>query len=457
MVSICIPTYEMGGRGVEMLDQLLDSIRMQSFRDYEIVISDHSKGEDIRNHVLQWDDIVYVRNELFRGSSSYNMNNAIRHATGKYIKPMFQDDLFDNTRSLEYMVKAMDRAHWVAGRCRHCEDDPNFRFRMHTPHWDGVQDLRQGINRIGSPSCIMYERGDVWFDNNLIWLMDCDFYISLYKKYGIPRLLEDDTCVVSRQWPGSVSNSIATDKIKATEASYMARKVSRPYKIAVVTALAGIRDEIVDPAVVHPGVDYHAWSDLDWHCKVWKQHPMDGFSIDQNYRGRRNAKIYKIMPHLFLPDYDVHIWIDPTHEVREDPYEIIGRYMTDKQDVGAFRHRERICAYSEAAEVLKLGYDSPKNIEAATTFMSEDGYPSWHGLYEIPVLIRRNTPSVGAMNLMWWELICRTSSRDQITFPYVVWKNNINVATLPGYANGINPATGTVGYNDLIPQVRRHK
>ena len=48
-ISICIPTYEYKGRGVEFLAELFDSIERQTFRDFDIVISDHSKDD-----VIEW-------------------------------------------------------------------------------------------------------------------------------------------------------------------------------------------------------------------------------------------------------------------------------------------------------------------------------------------------------------------------------------------------------------------
>jgi hypothetical protein len=311
----------------------------------------------------------------------------------------------------------------------------------------------RGINVIGSPSCIFYESNDLRFDNNLIWLMDCDFYVSLYKKYGPPALI-DDICIKNRIWDGNVSNKIATEAIRKREEVYVAKKHDRKYRVCVLTALAGSRDMVIDPGVVHPGVEYHAFVDRAWPCRVWKQHPLEQFTEDSRYAGRRNAKIYKIMPHLFLPDHDFSIWVDPTHEVVHDTDKLCD--MLGEADIGVFEHRERHCAYDEADEILRLRYDDPGNVHALKSFFVEKGFPRGYGLYEIPVMVRRNNAATQRMALKWWEMICRYSSRDQISFSYIRWKLGIVSQVLPGYANGINPATGTVGYNDLIPQVRRH-
>jgi hypothetical protein len=75
-------------------------------------------------------------------------------------------------------------------------------------------------------------------------------------------------------------------------------------------------------------------------------------------------------------------------------------------------------------------------------------YPKNNGLYELPCSIRKNTEIINKMNLMWWEIICRYSSRDQISLPYVLHKLNIQPLILEGCAN-----CGGYG-NKIIPQVR---
>jgi glycosyltransferase involved in cell wall biosynthesis len=96
MISICIPTYEMGGKGLKFLRQGIESIRLQTFDNYEIIISDNSKVDDIENYcneVKKDLNIFYIRNLNKIGISS-NINFAIEHAKGNIIKILFQDDFF---------------------------------------------------------------------------------------------------------------------------------------------------------------------------------------------------------------------------------------------------------------------------------------------------------------------------------------------------------------------------
>ena len=51
MISIVIPTYESKGKGVLFLSELMDTIDNQTYRNFEIIISDHSFDDEIKNYV----------------------------------------------------------------------------------------------------------------------------------------------------------------------------------------------------------------------------------------------------------------------------------------------------------------------------------------------------------------------------------------------------------------------
>ena len=88
-VSIAIPAYEYYGRGVEVLDDMFRTISNQTLKDVEVVVSDHSRIDDIENYCNQNEynlNIKYIRNENGRGNPSINTNNAIHHCNGEIIK-----------------------------------------------------------------------------------------------------------------------------------------------------------------------------------------------------------------------------------------------------------------------------------------------------------------------------------------------------------------------------------
>ena len=55
-ISIAIPTCESKGRSVEFLDDLFRTIEIQTFKDFEVVVSDHSKDDKLVDVI---DDFQY--------------------------------------------------------------------------------------------------------------------------------------------------------------------------------------------------------------------------------------------------------------------------------------------------------------------------------------------------------------------------------------------------------------
>lgn len=206
-ISIVIPAYEAGGRGVEFLSNNIDHILLQSFSDYEIIISDHSIDGKISKYLSYVDDdrIRYYMNSNGRGSSSVNLNNAIRYATGNIIKPMFQDDYLFHPKALEIIVKRFDEgAKWLVCGNNSTYDRKNY-FNEMIPYWN--DDIIYGLNTLSSPSCIAYLNNGMVWDERLIWLVDCKFYRELYDRYGGPTI-EDAILVTNYGHEGQLTNTM---------------------------------------------------------------------------------------------------------------------------------------------------------------------------------------------------------------------------------------------------------
>ncbi|SHO65388.1 glycosyltransferase [Algoriphagus zhangzhouensis] len=107
-VSICIPVYN----GSRFILETLNSILCQTFPNYEIIISDDNSDDDSMNLIKNffdkygWRNVVLVNNKGAKGIGS-NWNNCLKHANGKYIKFIFQDDIMYDT-CLEEMVKFLE-------------------------------------------------------------------------------------------------------------------------------------------------------------------------------------------------------------------------------------------------------------------------------------------------------------------------------------------------------------
>ncbi len=224
MISICIPTYEMQGKGTEMLARGFDILTQQTYKDFEVVISDNSEDDAIKdlcqNSLYQTLNIKYFKNPI-KGMAN-NTNEAIKKANGELIKILYMDDFLASKNSLQEIVDNF-KGQWLVSGCEHY--DGSKRYSPHYPTY--TKKIYQGENTIGSPSVltIKNEKNLLTFDKNMTWLLDCDYYKRLYDKYGEPVLLNKVNVIIGTG--KHQMTNILSDTAKKKERYYMAKKYKK--------------------------------------------------------------------------------------------------------------------------------------------------------------------------------------------------------------------------------------
>lgn len=194
-ISIGIPTWEQYDLGHIFLTELLDTVSKQNYKNFNVVISDHSLNEDVKNVVSKFStefEIKYFKFEEKRGNSPANTNNVIKNCDGDVIKIMFQDDLLVNENTLLLINQRFkEGVEWVVNGSNHTYDGKKFVNPMF-PRWNDK--IWSGVNTISSPSVLSFKNHKeeyLLFDEELVMLMDCDFYYQLYKKFGLPSIINE--------------------------------------------------------------------------------------------------------------------------------------------------------------------------------------------------------------------------------------------------------------------------
>jgi glycosyltransferase involved in cell wall biosynthesis len=224
-LSIIIPCYEMQGNGVKFLTRLLQTIERQDQpqAEYEVIVSDHSINNDLENVCKSFNiPILYFVNKENRGSSSANVNNAIKRASGKFLKPIFQDDFFVNQTALIDLCNLTQdsTSSWFAHRYIHFNGKDFERERI--PFYTDC--IIEGENTIGPPSCVVFPNDNNFFDENLIWFMDTELYFRLHQKYGAPIILSDVSYIANMCWEGQITNTKITKELIEKELNYVKQK-----------------------------------------------------------------------------------------------------------------------------------------------------------------------------------------------------------------------------------------
>lgn len=191
-------------------------------------------------------------------------------------------------------------------------------------------------------------------------------------------------------------------------------------KWVIYTALFGDYDQLVDPD--------QAWSEFDFICftdqiglesQVWKFVfvPSEGESPVL-----LNRK-YKMLPHLFLGHYEVSLYLDVNIKPLKNPGELIERELKDK-DFYLPRHSLRNCLYEEAKECVIFKKSRYQETLSQVSRYQKEGFPRNYGLSENGIMFRRHhTPLVKSLMEQWLVEFGQGSKRDQLSLPYVFWKN----------------------------------
>lgn len=224
-ISVCIPCYEMGGQGPSLLGRSFDHIKNQTYKDTEIVISDHSVEDGVKKICDEYSsilNIVYIKNPVDRGNFSSNLNNSIRNASGEIIKLLMQDDYFMGVNDLESIVRIFEdpSVNWAASGCYSGWDTRDYNTLI--PKYDDFS-ISRGVNTVGSPSVISIRNNRIqFFDEGLSWVVDLDYYKKMYSAFGEPRILAEYSVFVQRH-PNQITNTLA-DRIKMMEESELKRR-----------------------------------------------------------------------------------------------------------------------------------------------------------------------------------------------------------------------------------------
>lgn len=185
-VSVCIPA----SKEPEHLRRALRSVFMQKYRDYEVVITDDSLDQSLERVVGEFNEhpnVRYYRNRVRKGSPE-NWNEAVRLASGGYIKVLHDDDWFSEDQSLAEFVSMLEhdpQADFAFCSSVRCDEEQRTRS-VHIPSETQIRQLRADPsvlflgNFIGAPSATIYRsQVNQQFDPRLKWVVDIDFYIRV--------------------------------------------------------------------------------------------------------------------------------------------------------------------------------------------------------------------------------------------------------------------------------------
>ncbi len=170
-ISICIPTYKRTG----LLKKLLDSIKIQTFKDFEILINDNSPDDSVEILVNSYHKdlpILYERNQP-AVSAGNNCIKVMQRASAEWIKVMHDDDWFSSENALTLFADAALHSGKDFIFCANTQVSPEKKQMLD----DSIFCLFY-LNVIGHPSVMMQKKDPaIQYDSNFNWVLDIDYYM----------------------------------------------------------------------------------------------------------------------------------------------------------------------------------------------------------------------------------------------------------------------------------------
>ena len=213
-------------------------------------------------------------------------------------------------------------------------------------------------------------------------------------------------------------------------------------KKVVYTSIFGPEYYLHDPGVKLDDWDYICFTDrTDFESDVWTIQP-----TLKIYDGARDSKKPKLLPHRYLKDYEISVWVDGDAKIIGDINYLVDTYLKDK-DYAVLNHKycgginSRICIYEEAKFIKWLGDIHPQkhykdNLDMINNQVDgyrKEGYPENNGQARNTVIFRRhNNKDIIKTMEEWWIELKYGSKRDQLSFNYVAWKNKLKFSYMDG-------------------------
>lgn len=208
-------------------------------------------------------------------------------------------------------------------------------------------------------------------------------------------------------------------------------------KHAIFTAVVGNYDALSQPLEVDNETDYILFTNdiKESRIGVWDVHP-----INYNHEDRtRIARWVKTHPHLLLPEHESSLWLDANIQINTSYIYNRIKELNERQSVrvASIPHPEFDCIYDELFDMLLHHYEHEDIILKWGQKLRKERYPRHNSTFETGLLFRKHHDNQVAMfDELWWNSIEHYSRRDQLSFSYSLWKNNL--VCEPFFTDGTN-------------------
>lgn len=200
-------------------------------------------------------------------------------------------------------------------------------------------------------------------------------------------------------------------------------------ELVIYTAFTGDYDSLKEPEFIDKDAKYVCFTqNPDLKSDTWEIIQMEDSTLDDN----RIAKQYKVFPNKYFPDYKYSFWLDGTFKIKGSIREYVSKYINSSMLTVV--HPERDCIFDEAQASMHFPRYSNYTMTKQVEKYRNEGMPLHYGLPVLGALFRKHDdPEIISLMNQWWEEIINFTNQDQLSFSYLMWKNNFHPSVAPEY------------------------
>jgi len=184
LISVIIPTYNRA----DLLPKTLDSVKNQTFKDYEILVIDDGSEDKTENVITKNYPSVHYEKITHSGLPAAK-NQGIKLAKGEFITFIDSDDLWEPNFLKELYLPLSSVTNYSFSYCNSCLFNENGIFRdfnlmeVHKKSGNIFPQILQGFSLSTGSFLIKKECFDAagWHDENLKYCNDWDIWLRLSK------------------------------------------------------------------------------------------------------------------------------------------------------------------------------------------------------------------------------------------------------------------------------------
>ncbi|MDY7005635.1 MAG: tetratricopeptide repeat protein [Cyanobacteriota bacterium] len=198
------------------------------------------------------------------------------------------------------------------------------------------------------------------------------------------------------------------------------------YRVCIYTSLYGDRDDLLPMLSTATGIDYICFTDRLRDFLGWEFRVVDPGFNDNNL----NAKIFKILPHIYLQEYDYSLFVDANTLFLGRISDLIKK--CSGSDFVMWKHPVRNDVYLEIATIMAHRRHGPDGLIEQIEAYASSCLPRKSGMVEGSFIWRKhNNKTIASFMDEWWQHIKQYTRRDQVSLGYLMWRNGLHPSVLP--------------------------